>query len=63
MDKYKLINILVDKFTISPEQFETNRDSIQLEWKNDKGYFELEIYDDKIFVLVMDRDNNVIFEF
>lgn len=51
------------KVSLKPESFSTNRDSIQLEWENVKGYLELEIYDDKISVLVMDKDNNVIFEF
>jgi hypothetical protein len=63
MDKIELVNILVDKFTLPPERFETFRDSIQLEWENDKGYLELEIFNNKINVLVMDKDDNVIFEF
>lgn len=63
MDKYMLSSQIFTKVSLKPESFSTNRDSIQLEWENVKGYLELEIYDDKISVLVMDKDNNVIFEF
>jgi hypothetical protein len=64
MNRFVLVDELIKKFSsLPPEIFLTGRDSIQLEWENDKGYLELEIYDDKINVLVMDKDENVIFEF
>lgn len=63
MDKYMLASQILSKTSLKPQSFSTGRNSVQLEWENDEGYLELEIFDDKINILVMDKNDNVLFEF
>jgi hypothetical protein len=54
--------LLINLFTNTPIVTPTGRGTVQLEWETSNGYLELEIYEDKIEILNMDKDNNIIIE-
>lgn len=58
----KTAEMLVKLLNPTPFVSPTGRGTIQLEWENNNGYLELEIYENEISIYNQDKNKNIILD-